>query len=56
MTHLVHVLPGYFSIRYREVTSNVDTIDISLPGFEPLRRPNRVFPSLVFPDPFLLQT
>jgi hypothetical protein len=28
MTHLVHVLPGYFSMRYREVTSNVDTIDI----------------------------
>src|SRR6202167_2797369 len=28
MTHLVYVLPGYFSMRYREVTSNVDTIDI----------------------------
>ena len=28
MTHLVHVLPGYFSMRYREVTSNVNTIDI----------------------------
>jgi len=28
MTHLVHVLPGYYSMRYREVTSHVDTIDI----------------------------
>src|SRR5277367_3172586 len=28
MTDLVHVLPGYFSMRYREVTSNVDAIDI----------------------------
>src|SRR5580692_11648708 len=28
MTHLVHVLPGYFSMRYHEITSNVDTIDI----------------------------
>ena len=28
MTPLVHVLPGNFSMRYREITSNVDAIDI----------------------------